>query len=186
MKSVIKSKRKKNIYTLNKNFYNQANNKSFDYAILEKTKKINAIKLNIPWSDLGSWKEICKMYNRKKNEYIKKKNIYYRPWGKYINFFVGKGFLVKEIHVKSKGLLSLQKHNHRSEHWLITKGIAKITLDNKIFLKKRNESIFIPLGSVHRVQNTYRSPLKIMEAQLGSILKETDIVRFQDIYGRVK
>jgi mannose-1-phosphate guanylyltransferase/mannose-6-phosphate isomerase len=186
LKSVIKSKRKKNIYTLNKNFYNQANNKSFDYAILEKTKKINAIKLNIPWSDLGSWKEICKMYNRKKNEYIKKKNIYYRPWGKYINLFVGKGFLVKEIHVKSKGLLSLQKHNHRSEHWLITKGIAKITLDNKIFLKKRNESIFIPLGSVHRVQNTYRSPLKIMEAQLGSILKETDIVRFQDIYGRVK
>jgi mannose-1-phosphate guanylyltransferase/mannose-6-phosphate isomerase len=186
LKSVIKSKRKKNIYTLNKNFYNQANNKSFDYAILEKTKKINAIKLDIPWSDLGSWKEICKMYDRKKNEYFKKKNIYYRPWGKYINFFVGKGFLVKEIHVKSKGLLSLQKHNHRSEHWLITKGIAKITLDNKIFLKKTNESIFIPLGSIHRVQNTYRSPLKIMEAQIGSILKETDIVRFQDIYGRVK
>ncbi|MDB9706000.1 mannose-1-phosphate guanylyltransferase [Pelagibacteraceae bacterium] len=63
LESVIKSKRKKNIYILNKKFYTKTNNKSFDYAILEKIKKINAIKLNIPWSDLGSWKEICKMYN---------------------------------------------------------------------------------------------------------------------------
>ena len=77
--SVNKSKREKNIYTLNKTFYVKASNKSFDYAILEKTKKINAIKLNIPWSDLGSWKEICKMYDRNKNKYIKRKNIFYRP-----------------------------------------------------------------------------------------------------------
>ena len=186
LKSVIKSKRIKNIYTLNKNFYNQASNKSFDYAILEKVKKINAIKLDIPWSDLGSWKEICKMYERNKNKYIKKNNIYYRPWGKYTNLFVGKGFLMKELYVKSKGLLSLQKHHHRSEHWLITQGIAKVTLDKKTFLMKPDEKIFIPLGSVHRIQNNYKTPLKIIEAQVGSILKETDIVRFQDIYGRVK
>ena len=186
LKSVIKSKRIKNIYTLNKNFYNQASNKSFDYAILEKVKKINAIKLDIPWSDLGSWKEICKMYERNKNKYIKKNNIYYRPWGKYTNLFEGKGFLMKELYVKSKGLLSLQKHHHRSEHWLITQGIAKVTLDKKTFLMKPDEKIFIPLGSVHRIQNNYKTPLKIIEAQVGSILKETDIVRFQDIYGRVK
>ena len=186
LKSVSKAKRKKNIYKLNKTFYSKASNKSFDYAILEKIKKINAIKLEVPWSDLGSWKEICKMYDRNKKKYIKKKNIFYRPWGKYTNLFEGKGFLVKEIHVKSKGLLSLQKHHHRSEHWLVTKGIAKITLNKKTFIKKPNEAIFIPLGSIHRVQNIYRTPLKIMEAQVGTILKETDIVRFHDIYGRIK
>ena len=90
LKSVVKSRKKKNIYRLNKTFYTKANNKSFDYAILEKTNKINAIKLDIPWSDLGSWKEICKMYDRHKNNYIKKKNIYYRPWGKYTNLFAKK------------------------------------------------------------------------------------------------
>ena len=185
-KSVVKSKRKKNIYTLNKNFYSKAYNKSFDYAILEKTKKINAIKLDVTWSDLGSWKEICKMYDRNKNKYIKKNNIYFRPWGKYTNLFEGRGFLMKELYVKPKGLLSLQKHHHRSEHWLITQGTAKVTLNKKTFLKRKNETIFIPLGSIHRVQNNYKKPLKIIEAQIGSILKETDIVRFQDIYGRVK
>ena len=186
LKSFLKSKRKKNIYTLNKKFYSKTTNKSFAYAILEKTKNINAIKLDIPWSDLGSWKEICKMYNNNKNQYIKNKNIFHRPWGKYINLFVGKGFLIKELYIKSKGLLSLQKHHHRSEHWLITQGTAKITLNKKIFLKKINETIFIPLGSIHRIQNNYNIPLKIIEAQIGTILRESDIVRFQDIYGRVK
>ena len=186
LKSVIKAEVKKKIYKLNKKFYSKVSNKSFDYAILEKTKKINAIILNVPWSDLGSWKEICKMYGRNKNKYIKKKNIYYRPWGKYTNLFEGKGFLIKELYIKPKGLLSLQKHYHRSEHWLITQGIAKITLNKKKFLKKQDETIFIPLGSIHRIQNNYKTPLRIIEAQVGSILKETDIVRFQDIYGRVK
>ena len=184
--SVLEAKRKKNIYYLNKKFYSKNKNKSFDYAILEKNKKINAIKLDILWSDLGSWKEICKMFERNKKNYIKKSNIFYRPWGKYTNLFEGKGFLIKEINVKSKGLLSLQKHYHRSEHWLVTNGIAKITLDKKTYLKKLNETIYIPLGSIHRIENISKKPLKIIEAQVGSILKETDIVRYQDIYGRIK
>jgi mannose-6-phosphate isomerase-like protein (cupin superfamily) len=171
---------------LDKVFYSKTKNISFDYAILEKTKNINAIKLNVPWSDLGSWKEICKMFDKNKNKYIKKKNIHYRPWGKYKNLFEGRGFLMKELHVKYKGLLSLQKHHHRSEHWLVTAGTAKITLNKKIFIKKKGETIFIPLGAIHRIQNNYKKPLKIIEAQVGSILKETDIVRYQDIYGRVK
>jgi len=185
LKAVIKSKRKKNIYILNKTFYAQAKNKSFDYAILEKTQKINAIKLDLPWSDLGSWKEICKMYDRNKNRYIKNKNVFYRPWGKYTNLFKGRGFLIKELYVKYKGLLSLQKHHYRSEHWLITQGTAKVTLNKKIFIIKPNNTIFIPLGSIHRIQNNYKKPLKIIEAQVGTILKETDIIRYQDIYGRV-
>ena len=185
LNAVLKSKKNNKVYTLNKFFYSQTTNKSFDYAILEKTKKINAIKLNIPWSDLGSWKEICQMYNRDKNKYFKKKNIFYRPWGSYTNLFRGKNFLIKELKVKTNGLLSLQKHHHRSEHWLITQGVAKITLDKKIFIKRKNDTIFIPLGSVHRIENTHKHPLKIIEAQVGSILKESDIVRFEDIYGRI-
>ena len=186
IKSMVKSKRKKNIYILNKNFYAKASNKSFDYAILEKTKKICAIKLDMQWSDLGSWKEICKMYDRNKNKYIKKNNIYYRPWGKYTNLFEGRGFLMKELYVKYKGLLSLQKHYHRSEHWTITSGKPKITVGKKVFFKNSNESVFIPKGSVHRIENKYKKPVKIVEAQLGNIVKETDIVRYQDIYGRIK
>ena len=184
-KAVLKSKHSKNIYYLNKQSFIKSIPKSFDYAILEKTKDINAINLDIPWSDLGSWKEICKMFAKDKNKYIKKKNIFYRPWGNYTNLFYGKNFLIKELHVKPYGILSLQKHFHRSEHWLITYGSPKITLNKKKFIKKANETIFIPLGAIHRIENPNKKPVKIIEAQLGTILKETDIVRYQDIYGRV-
>jgi mannose-1-phosphate guanylyltransferase/mannose-6-phosphate isomerase len=186
IKAVNKAKYKSNTYYLNKASFIKATAKSFDYAILEKTKHINAIKLNIPWSDLGSWREILKMYDKDKNKYIKKKNIYYRPWGKYTNLFEGKEFLIKELYVKPKGILSLQKHYHRAEHWLVTKGNPKITLNKDNFIKKPNEHIFIPLEAIHRIQNSGKKPVKIIEAQVGSILKETDIVRYQDIYGRVK
>ena len=184
--SVHKSKYRNNIYYLNKSSFVKSIEKSFDYAILEKTKTINAIKLDIPWSDLGSWKEICKMYGKNKSKYFKKKNVFYRPWGSYTNLYNGKNFLMKELYVKSKGILSLQKHFHRSEHWLVTQGKPKITLNKKVFYKKVNEATFIPLGAIHRIENPFKKPVKIIEAQLGSILKETDIVRYQDIYGRIK
>ena len=183
--AVNKGKYKNNIYYLNKTAFIKNPSKSFDYAILEKTKKINAIKLDIKWSDLGSWKEILLMFKKNKKKYFKKKNIFYRPWGSYTNLYNGNNFLIKELNVKSKGVLSLQKHFHRSEHWLITQGVPKITLNKKSFSKKLNETIFIPKGAIHRIQNPYKKTVKIMEAQLGSILKETDIVRYEDIYGRV-
>ena len=184
--AVNKAKLKDNTYYLNKSSFIKATAKSFDYAILEKTKQINAIKLDIPWSDLGSWKEILKMYDKNKNKYVNKKNVYYRPWGRYTNLFEGKHFLIKELFVKPKGILSLQKHHHRAEHWLVTQGNPKITLNKDSFVKKPNEHIFIPLQAIHRIQNPGKKPVKIMEAQVGSILKETDIVRYQDVYGRVK
>ena len=184
--AVSKAKLKNNTYYLNKASYVKATAKSFDYAILEKTKQINAIKLDIPWSDLGSWKEILKMYDKNKNKYYKKKNVYYRPWGRYVNLFEGKGFLIKELFVKSKGILSLQKHNHRSEHWLVTQGIPKITLNKDNFSKKKNDHIFIPLEAVHRIENPGNKPVKIIEAQIGSILKESDIIRYHDVYGRIR
>ncbi|MDB9767580.1 sugar phosphate nucleotidyltransferase [Candidatus Pelagibacter sp.] len=184
--AVSKAKLKDNTYYLNKAYFEKATAKSFDYAILEKAKQINAIKLDIPWSDLGSWKEILKMYDKNKNKYYKKKNVYYRPWGRYVNLFEGKGFLIKELFVKPKGILSLQKHHHRSEHWLVTKGTPKITLNKDSFSKKQNDHIFIPLEAIHRIENPGNKPVKIIEAQVGSILKESDIVRFKDVYGRIK
>jgi mannose-1-phosphate guanylyltransferase/mannose-6-phosphate isomerase len=184
--AVSKARLKDNTYYLHKTSFEKATAKSFDYTILEKTKHINAIKLNIPWSDLGSWKEICKMYDKNMNKYYKKKNVYYRPWGSYVNLFEGKGFLIKELFVKPKGTLSLQKHRHRAEHWLVTEGTPRITLNRDKFYKNINETIFIPLGAIHRIENPSNKPVKIIEAQVGSILKESDIIRYEDIYGRVK
>ena len=184
--AVSKAKLKDKTYYLNKASFEKATAKSFDYAILERTKHINAIKLDIPWSDLGSWKEILKVYDKNKSKYYKKKNVYYRPWGRYVNLFEGKGFLIKELFVKPKGILSLQKHHHRSEHWLVTQGTPKITLNKDNFSKKQNDHIFIPLEAIHRIENPGNKPVKIIEAQVGSILKESDIVRYQDVYGRAK
>ena len=185
LKAVTNARYKNNVYFLNKKSFIKTKAKSFDYAILEKTKEINAIKLNIPWSDLGSWKEICKMYSKHKNKYFKKKNVFYRPWGSYVNLFNGNEFLIKELYIKSKGVLSLQKHFHRAEHWVVMQGKPKITLNKRIFIKKPEETIYIPLGAIHRIENPFKKPVKIIEAQVGSILKETDILRYKDIYGRV-
>ena len=184
--AVNKAKLKNNTYYLNKSSFIKSVEKSFDYAILEKTKQIYAIKLDIPWSDLGSWREISKIYMKNKAKYFKKKNVYYRPWGSYVNLFEGNNFLIKELTVNSKSSISLQKHHHRAEHWMITQGKPKITINKNIFFKKPNESVFIPTGAIHRIENNYKKPVKIIEVQTGPILKETDIVRFQDIYGRIK
>jgi len=184
--SLNNSKIYKNIYFLNKKSFKKLKEISFDYAILEKSNNINAIKLNIDWSDLGSWKEISNIFRKNKSKYFKKKNVYFRPWGKYINLFSGKGFLIKELTINSKSSISLQKHNHRSEHWTVASGKPRITINNKKFFKYKNDTAFIPKGAKHRIENLYKEPVKIMEVQTGHILKETDIIRYQDIYGRVR
>ncbi len=184
VEAIKKGKYKNNTYYLNKRAFEKSIEKSFDYAILEKTNKINAIKLDIPWSDLGSWKEILTIYDKNKRKHFKKKNVYYRPWGRYTNLFGGKEFLIKELFIKPKGTLSLQKHNHRAEHWLVTQGNPKITLNKDNFIKKFHEYIFIPLKAIHRIQNPGKKPVKIMEAQIGNKLSEEDIIRYEDIYGR--
>ena len=183
--SVNRSKISKNVYYLNKKSFKKIQAKSFDYAILEKSNNINAIKLNIPWTDLGSWKEISIIFKNNRSKYFKKNNVFYRPWGKYINLFSGKNFLVKELVVNSKSSISLQKHKHRSEHWTITSGKPEITINKRKFFKNVNETVFIPQGAIHRIENPSKKPVKIMEIQTGAILKETDIIRYKDIYGRV-
>ena len=185
IESVHKSKSQKNIFYLNKKSFKKIKAVSFDYAILEKSKNINGIKLEITWSDLGSWKEISNIFWKNKSRYFKKRNVFHRPWGKYTNLFNGKGFLIKEIIVNANSSISLQKHKHRSEHWNIISGRPKITINKKKFFRKSNDDVFIPKGAIHRIENYSRTPVIIMEVQKGEILKETDIVRYKDVYGRI-
>ena len=186
LKSLEKINQNKNIFTLNKKFFDKITPISFDYAILEKAKEINAISLNTSWSDLGSWIEIFKIIKKQTKVNSIKKNTFFRPWGNYKNFFRGENFLLKELTINKNSSISLQKHYYRSEYWTITEGRPKITIGKKVFFKEKNDSVFIPKGSIHRIENIYKKPIKIVEAQLGNILKESDIVRYQDIYGRIK
>ena len=182
--SVDKSKVDKNIYYLNKSSFKKIKEISFDYAILERAKDVNGIKLNISLVDLGNWVEIWKFFKKNISRNNLKKNTIKKPWGNYINLFFGKGFLLKEININPKSSISLQKHFHRSEKWTIIFGKPKITINNLTIFKKENDSIFIPKGSVHRIENFYNKPVKIVEVQIGSLLKESDIIRYKDVYGR--
>jgi len=186
LNATVKGKSRNNTIKLNKKYFDKIKSISFDHAILEKAKEINSIKLNSIWSDLGSWKEIFKIIKDKTTKKYIKKNTFYRPWGNYKNFFIGKNFLLKELTVNKKSSISLQKHNYRAEHWTVISGNPKITLGKNFFFKKMNETVFVPKGTVHRIENIYNKPVKIIEAQLGTILKESDIIRYQDVYGRIK
>ena len=107
-----------------------------------------------------------------------------RPWGSYDSLEAADRFQVKRIVVKPGAALSLQKHHHRAEHWIVVSGTAEVTCDDKVFLLGENQSTYIPLGSVHRLRNPGKVPLEIIEVQSGSYLGEDDIVRFEDVYGR--
>jgi cytidyltransferase-like protein len=109
-----------------------------------------------------------------------------KPWGSYKTFEKDKDYLVKIITVNPGEKLSLQSHQHRSEHWLIISGIATVECDGKISHLNRNESIFIPQGSKHRLSNENNETLKVFEAQYGETLSESDIIRYQDKYKRVE
>jgi mannose-1-phosphate guanylyltransferase/mannose-6-phosphate isomerase len=108
----------------------------------------------------------------------------HRPWGWYDSIDEGGRFKVKRIQVKPKASLSLQKHHHRAEHWIVVKGTAVITNGDKVLTLTENQSTYIPLGQVHRLSNPGSIPLEIIEVQSGSYLGEDDIVRFEDTYGR--
>lgn len=107
-----------------------------------------------------------------------------RPWGSYDSIEYGERFQVKRIVVKPGAALSLQKHHHRAEHWIVVSGTAEVTCDERVFLLAENQSTYIPLGSVHRLRNPGKVPLELIEVQSGSYLGEDDIVRFEDVYGR--
>ena len=108
----------------------------------------------------------------------------YRPWGAYQRIDIGNRFQVKRITVKPGGRLSLQKHHHRSEHWVVVSGTAEVTVGDKVMELHENESTYIPIGEIHRLANPGKVPLEIIEVQVGSYTGEDDIVRIEDVYGR--
>jgi len=123
------------------------------------------------------------LIQQKREEHTLHRKVH-RPWGWYDSIDDGHRFKVKRIQVKPKASLSLQKHHHRAEHWVVVKGTAEITNGDKTILLTENQSTYIPLGEVHRLANPGTIPLEIIEVQSGSYLGEDDIVRLEDTYGR--
>jgi mannose-1-phosphate guanylyltransferase/mannose-6-phosphate isomerase len=126
---------------------------------------------------------VAQLQNTQREEHTLHRKVH-RPWGWYDSIDEGGRFKVKRIQVKPKASLSLQKHHHRAEHWIVVTGTAEITNGDKVLTLTENQSTYIPLGAVHRLANPGTIPLEIIEVQSGSYLGEDDIVRFEDSYGR--
>ena len=108
----------------------------------------------------------------------------YRPWGWYESLVLGDRFQVKRICVKAGAALSLQSHHHRSEHWVVVEGTAQVTIGKDVQLVSENQSVYVPLGTVHRIENPGKMPITLIEVQTGGYLGEDDIVRYEDRYAR--
>jgi mannose-1-phosphate guanylyltransferase/mannose-6-phosphate isomerase len=129
-------------------------------------------------------KRIVERLNAEKRAETQTHRKVHRPWGWYDSVDEGARFKVKRIQVKPGASLSLQKHHHRAEHWIVVTGTAEVTCGERKILLGENQSTYIPLGEVHRLANPGKVPLEIIEVQSGSYLGEDDIVRFEDTYGR--
>lgn len=126
---------------------------------------------------------VAELTKRGRSELVEHLEVF-RPWGSYRRVDRGERFQVKRIVVKPGGRLSLQKHFHRAEHWVVVRGTARVTIDDSEVILRENESTYIPLGAVHRLENPGKIPLELIEVQSGSYLGEDDIVRLEDIYNR--
>jgi mannose-1-phosphate guanylyltransferase / mannose-6-phosphate isomerase len=126
---------------------------------------------------------VAKLKSEKRAEATVHRRVH-RPWGYYESIDAGDRFQVKRIVVVPGGILSLQKHRHRAEHWVVVRGTAEVTVNDLTRAVHENESIYIPIGSVHRLANQGRIPLELIEVQTGSYLGEDDIVRLEDVYRR--
>ena len=233
------------------NSWEELENISLDYAIMEKAENIVAVPFSAGWSDLGGWDAVLKGSNLDENGVAVSENAYsidcqnsllrsesasqqivglglkdiiavampdavlvadkeraqdvksvveklkalnvrqaeifpkdHRPWGWFESIALGDRFQVKRIFVKPGAALSLQSHHHRSEHWIVVEGTAKVTLDDDVKLVSEGESIYIPIGASHRMENPGKLPMLLIEVQTGSYLGEDDIVRYEDLYKR--
>ena len=137
--------------------------------------------------DKGSAQQVKNMVAslkaQQRSEHISHRRVY-RPWGYYENIDNGHRFLVKRMLVKPGEKLSLQMHHHRAEHWVVVRGTAKVTRGEEVVLLGENQSTYIPMGIVHRLENPGKIPLEMIEVQSGAYLEEDDIVRFEDVYRR--
>lgn len=224
---------------------------SIDYALMEKSKNIAVVPLNLVWSDIGSWDTVFEMMDKDVNQNVKVGNVVdidtknslifggkrlismvgleemlvietedalflgkkgesqrvkalveelkkrgnketqdhvttHRPWGTYTILEEDARYKVKRIFVDPGQTLSLQMHYHRSEHWVVVKGTAKVTIGEKEQLLHENESIYVPKSTVHRLENPGKVPVEIIEVQVGEYVGEDDIMRFEDVYGRIQ
>ena len=131
-----------------------------------------------------SIKNIVKKLKKNKRTEIENHRKVYKPWGYYDSIDTGYNFQVKRILVNPGAKLSLQKHLHRAEHWVVVSGVAKITCGKKIYNLEKNQSTYIPKGEIHRLENIENYPLEIIEVQTGNYLGEDDIIRLKDDYQR--
>ena len=151
-----------------------------DIVIIETSDAILAADKN----DTQNVKQIFETLKETRNDTHRIHTTVYRPWGYYTVLNHGEGYLTKMICVSKKGQLSVQSHNYRSEHWVVLSGIARVMLEDKVFMLKAGSSIDIPVKAIHSLANPYDTELKIIEVQKGDKLVEEDIVRYKDIYGR--
>ena len=129
-------------------------------------------------------KDVVQKLNKQHFKEAKKHKQDYRPWGSFLSIEKGSTWQVKKLEINPKSSISLQMHHHRSEHWIIVSGTAKVEIDKETLFLKKNENAYIPIGSKHRLSNPGKEPLILVEVQSGTYLGEDDIIRFEDNYGR--
>ena len=244
--SVARGRRDHSFFHLQRSAMKSCTSESIDYALLEKSRRVAVVPVDMDWHDIGSWQTLWEVSTKDKegnvvhgdvlledvhnslirSEYrlvagvgladilvvetgdavlvapraraqdVKKivtrikadnKEEYrlhrtvYRPWGSYTVLEKQPRYKIKRVTVKPGAKLSLQRHRHRSEHWVVVSGTAKVTCGDKVFLVHENESTFIPAGQKHRLENEGSTPLEIIEVQNGIYLGKDDIVRYEDI-----
>ena len=135
-------------------------------------------------SQSGAVKEVVQELTAKQRNEAEYHLTVHRPWGSYETLHLSERYQVKQIVVEPGASLSMQRHHHRAEHWIVVKGTARVTIDGEAKLLTENQSIYVPLGAVHRLENPGLIPLKLIEVQSGPYLGEDDIVRFEDAYAR--
>lgn len=138
-------------------------------------------------SDISRAQDVKQVVTVLKDKDVKQAQAFardHRPWGHFETLALSDRFQVKRIVVKLGAALSLQSHVHRSEHWIVVSGTAKITVDNEVRLLSENQSVYIPLGAVHRMENPGKVAMVLIEVQTGAYLGEDDIIRYEDSYAR--
>ncbi len=135
-------------------------------------------------SDSQNVKQAVRVLKERNAKQAEQFPVDHRPWGWFETLILSERFQVKRIHVHPGAALSLQSHHHRSEHWIVVAGTARITVNDEVTLLTENESVYVPLGAVHRMENPGKVPMVLIEVQTGAYLGEDDIIRYEDVYAR--